>query len=99
FRRWYDKVKHLKDAVFYTDDWDAFGKVLPADRHVVGKSGTVMIERDNGNTRHHLGRFTRRTKAVPKSPLMVDLTLRLWNALTMPDVFKHYQQKFIAIFR
>ncbi|MDR3110778.1 MAG: hypothetical protein LBU65_14005, partial [Planctomycetaceae bacterium] len=99
FRRWYDKVKHLKDAVFYTDDWDAFGKVLPADRHVVGKSGTVMIEQDNGNTRHHLGRFTRRTKVVSKSPLMVDVTVRVWNALTMPDVFKHYQQKFIAIFR
>jgi IS1 family transposase len=43
----YRKVKHLKDAVFYTDDWDAFGKVLPAERHVVGKSGTVMIERVN----------------------------------------------------
>jgi IS1 family transposase len=35
-------VKHLKDAVFYTDDWSAFGKVLPAERHVIGKSGTVM---------------------------------------------------------
>ena len=92
-------MKHLKNAVFYTDDWSVFGKVLPSERHIIGKSGTVMIERDNGNTRHHLGRFTRRTKVVSKSQTMVDLTLRLWNALTIPDVFKQYQQKFMAIFR
>ncbi|MDR3110874.1 MAG: hypothetical protein LBU65_14495 [Planctomycetaceae bacterium] len=95
FRRLYAQVKHLKDAVFYTDNWNAFGKVLPSERHVVGKSGTVMIERNNGNTRHHLGR----SKVVSKSPLMVDLTLRLWNALTMPEVFKQYQQEFMAIFK
>jgi IS1 family transposase len=86
FRRWYGKAKHLKEAMFYTDDWNAFEKILSA-------------ERDNGNTRHQLGRFTRRTKVVSKSPLMVDLTRRLWNALTIPDVFKHHQQKLTAVFR
>ena len=25
FQRLYDKVKHLKDCLFYTDNWDAFG--------------------------------------------------------------------------
>ncbi|MDR2260894.1 MAG: hypothetical protein LBE06_08210 [Azoarcus sp.] len=57
FRRLYDKVKHLKNCTFYTDKWDAFMKVLPPERHVIGKSGTFTIEQDNSNTRHHLGRF------------------------------------------
>jgi insertion element IS1 protein InsB len=68
-------VKHLKGCIFYTDDWKAFSDVLPAERHIVGKAHTVAIERDNSNTWHHLGRFTRRIKVVSKSVAMVDLTL------------------------
>lgn len=55
FRRLYDKVKHLTDCQFYTDDWEAFASVLPKDRHVVGKPHTVAIERDNSNTVTTLG--------------------------------------------
>jgi IS1 family transposase len=95
----YDKVKHLKSCTFYTDHWDAFAEVLPADRHIIGKSGTFTIEQDNSNTRHHLGRFTRRTKVVSKSPEMVDLTIRLWCALTTPEVFAVWQEKFAYIYR
>jgi IS1 family transposase len=92
-------VKHLKNCTFYTDNWDAFAKVLPPERHIIGKSGTVAVERDNSNTRHHLGRFTRRTKVVSKSEFMVDLTLRLWRALTNPEIFKVWQSKMLYIFR
>jgi insertion element IS1 protein InsB len=87
FRRLYDKVKHLKHCRFYTDKWDAFLEVLPPERPVIGKSGTFTIEQNNSNTRHHLGRFTRRTKVVSKSKKMVDLTIRLWSSLTKPEVF------------
>ena len=51
-------MKHLSDCQYYTDNWEAFAKVLPAERHHIGKSGTATVERDNSNTRHHLGRFT-----------------------------------------
>ena len=47
FRRLYEKVDHVKDCVFYTDDWDAFGKVLPSERHIIGKAHTVTIEQNN----------------------------------------------------
>jgi insertion element IS1 protein InsB len=57
FQRLYNKVKHLKICTFYTDNWDDFAKVLPQDRHIIGKTHTVDIERDNSNTRHHHGRF------------------------------------------
>ena len=64
FRRLYDKVKHLKNCIFYTDDWNAFAKILPPKRHVIGKAHAISIEHDNSNTRHHLGRFPLRTKVV-----------------------------------
>lgn len=99
FRRLYDKVKHLKDCIFYTDDWDAFAKVLPQERHIIGKSGTVSIERDNSNTRHHLGRMTRRTKVVSKKKQMVYDSIKLWLALTTPDIFAQHQTTFLSIFR
>ena len=99
FKRLYQKVKHLKNCIFYTDDWDAFAKVLPKGRHVVGKAHTVDIERDNSNMRHHLGRFTRRTKVVSHSQYMVDLTLRIWHAITTTSRFNQLQNTAISIFR
>ena len=55
FQRLYDKVKHLKDCTFYTDNWDAFAEVLPPERHVIGKAHTIDIEHDNSNTPPSLG--------------------------------------------
>ncbi|WP_411728672.1 IS1 family transposase [Methyloglobulus sp.] len=99
FRRPYDKVGHLKECIFYTDDWDAFAKVLPKARHVIGKAHTVAIERDNSNTRHHLGRMTRRTKVVSHCEDMFIATIKLWFYLAQPHVFPAYQEKTLSIFR
>ncbi|WP_339042373.1 IS1 family transposase [Candidatus Lariskella endosymbiont of Hedychridium roseum] len=74
-------MSHLKECHFYTDDWNAFSKILPKERHTIGKSGTVCIERDNSNTRHHLCRMTRRTKIVSKKESMVYGSIKLWCAL------------------
>ena len=63
FRRLYGKVKHLKDCTFYTDSWDAFSKVLPKVKHIIGKQHTAAIERDNSNIRNDLALFTRRTNS------------------------------------
>jgi insertion element IS1 protein InsB len=97
FRRLYDKVKHLKNCVFYTDDWKAFSEVLPPERHIIGKAHTLDIERDNSNTRHHLGRLTRRTKVVSKKEFMVDLTLRIWHAVTTTERFDRLQEIALSI--
>ena len=98
FQRLYDKVKHLTTCTFYTDNWDAFAKVLPPERHIIGKTHTVDIERDNSNTRHHLGRFTRRTKVVSQKEAMVDLSLKLWQALTNVSVFRVFQEIAMSIY-
>jgi IS1 family transposase len=88
--RLYSKLKHL-DAVFYTDKWEAFSAVLPKDRHIIGKAHTIGIEQDNSNTRHHIGRFTRRTKVVSRSEEMVELTMRLWVNINKDSEFNKYQ--------
>jgi IS1 family transposase/transposase-like protein len=98
FQRLYDKLKHLTDCVFYTDNWDAFAQVLPKERHIIGKAHTHAIERDNSHTRHYLARMTRRTKVVSKSEAMIDASLKLWCALTVPAIFAHYQALFLSIF-
>ena len=98
FKRLYDKVKHLKNCTFYTDNWDAFAEILPPERHIIGKSGTIAIEQDNSNTRHHLARFTRRTKVVSKKEFMVDLTLRIWHAVTTTDLFGSLQKLAASIY-
>jgi insertion element IS1 protein InsB len=98
FQQLYDKVKHLEKCVFYTDAWDAFAAVLPTERHVVGKMHTVTIERDNSNTRHHLARFTRRTKVVSKLTHMVDITLRIWHAVTTTGLFDDLQRLMTCVY-
>ena len=82
----------MKNCIFYTDGWEAFAKVLPKRRHIIGKSHTHIVESNNSDTRHHLGRFTRKTKIVSKSENAVDFSLKLCNALTLPDVFLQFQQ-------
>lgn len=52
-------------------------KVLPKNRHVIGKQHTVSIEHDNSNIRNDLSRFTRRTKVVSKSEKIINNTLKL----------------------
>ncbi|WP_411725226.1 hypothetical protein [Methyloglobulus sp.] len=60
---------------------------------------TVAIGRDNSNTRHHLGRMTRRTKAVAHCEDLFNATIKLWFYLTQPHVFPAYQEKTLSIFR
>jgi insertion element IS1 protein InsB len=84
--------------VFCTDRWSALAEVIPPERHVVGKAHAVAIERDNASTRHRLARFTRRTKVVSRCRRMVDLTLRMWHAVTTTDLFHELQETAISIF-
>ena len=90
FKRLYNKVKHLKNCVFYTDNWNAFSDALPPERHIIGKAHTITIEQDNSNTRLYLGRFTRRTKVVSKKKEMVDMNIKLWLVLTDPENLRRF---------
>lgn len=99
FRKLYNKVKHLKNCTFSTDYWGAFSKVLPQDRHLIGKDGTLSIEQDNSDTRHHLARMTRRTKVVSENVSRVYDSMKLWAAMDTQNVFSAFQNKLLCIFR
>ena len=98
-RRLYSKLKHLKNRRFYTDDWDAFAAVLPKERHFIGKQYTQAIESDNSNTRHHLGRFTRRTKVVSRSEESVNHAIKLWVHVQNTQVFHELRDSFLSLFK
>ncbi|MFM2343643.1 MAG: hypothetical protein RLZZ210_251, partial [Pseudomonadota bacterium] len=52
---------------------------------------TISIEQDNSNTRHNIGRFTRKTKIVSRSEQMVELSMKLWVNINKPDEFNKLQ--------
>jgi hypothetical protein len=45
-----------------------------------------------------LGRFTRRTKVVSREQHMVDLTLRIWHAVTTTELFSTLQKIALSIY-
>jgi insertion element IS1 protein InsB len=55
---------------FYTDDWQPYAKMLPAERHTISQSETLNLERHNLNFRTHLKRLHRRTICFSKSSEM-----------------------------
>ena len=77
-----ERLKQWDVTVYYTDDWAPYEKEVattcPEAHHVVTKSETVSIERNNSDNRHWFGRFHRKTKIVSKSKEMIDLTMGLF---------------------
>jgi len=62
-----DKIKGFSFRLFCTDDWGAYERLLPADKHLISKSFTQSIERQNLNFRTRLKRLQRRTICFSKS--------------------------------
>ncbi len=63
----------VEGKTFVTDDWEGYRRVIPEDQLFTGQDLTFPIEQDNGNIRHCLARFRRRTKVASKCRTMVDL--------------------------
>jgi len=59
-------------ARYYTDDWGAYSKYIPASRHYTGKDNTWKIERKNLNFRTHLKRLARKTICFSKNEQIHD---------------------------
>ena len=62
----YKQLDELKIQLFCTDDWKAFSAVLPAEKHLIGKSGTKHIEGVNTSLRARNRRIVRRTTCFSK---------------------------------
>ena len=57
------------------------------------------MERANRHARPPLGRMTRRTIVVSTQAYMVHASIKLWRALTTPDILAQYHIKYAYIFR
>ena len=77
-QRLMERLKKLNVDKFYTDHWDVYSKLIPADKLKQSKSETVAIERNNSRQRHWFARFRRKSIVVSKSLEMVDLTMSLF---------------------
>ena len=65
-KKLYRKIVHLKVDEFCTDDWQAFQKILPADKHKIGKKYTKNIEGVNTCFRARNRRLVRQTTCFSK---------------------------------
>ncbi len=63
---------------FYTDDWGAYGRHLPCEKHVIGKRNTQKIERKHLTFRTRIKRLTRKTICFSKLEKMHDIVIGLF---------------------
>ncbi len=63
---------------FYTDDWGAYERHLPADQRVIGKRGTQKIERKHLTLRTRIKRLARKTICFSKLDKMHDIVIGLF---------------------
>lgn len=61
FKMLLNNMANIPINKYYTDDWGSYSKLLPKDKHIVGKDETWKIERKNLNFRTHLKRLNRKT--------------------------------------
>lgn len=76
-RKLWQKIKHFNIKQYATDNWEAYQKFLPKEKHLIGKKYTCDIEGFNSNFRLFLKRLNRRTKCYSKSKEMLDCSLKL----------------------
>jgi insertion element IS1 protein InsB len=70
-----ERVERWNPRLYCTDDWAAYGELIPQGRLFVGREETHGIERDHARQRHRLARFRRRTCVVSKAKRMVDASI------------------------
>lgn len=70
---------------FVTNDWAGFYRILPEERHFVGKDLTFPIEATNSDLRHKIARFHRRSKVTSRSQEMVEATLNIFHHLQLDE--------------
>jgi insertion element IS1 protein InsB len=73
-----ERVERWNPRLYCTDDWAAYGELIPQGRLYVGKDQTHGIERDHSRQRHWLARFRRRTCVVSRAERMVDASIALF---------------------
>jgi len=84
-----NRLQRYHVTIYYTDKWDAYAELIPADMLVQNKRETNLVERNNCRLRHWFGRFKRKTIIVSKSIQMVDATLALFATFWVNGSHEH----------
>jgi insertion element IS1 protein InsB len=71
------KISNISCKKYTSDEWSPYTKILPNEKHIVGKAHTHNIESFNCNVRHYLARFRRKTRCYSKCKIMVEASLNL----------------------
>jgi insertion element IS1 protein InsB len=72
------RVERWRPRLYCTDDWAAYGELIPQGRLYVGEEETHGIERDHSRQRHSPARFRRRTCVISRAERMVDASIALF---------------------
>jgi insertion element IS1 protein InsB len=71
-------LEQIPIKMYFTDNWGAYLRHIPAEQHYVGKDQTQRIERRNLNFRIHIKRLTRRTICFSKSAQIHDNVIGMY---------------------
>lgn len=77
-RKLIQKYQNSQVNEFASDEWQAYPKYVPSEKHHIGKDKTQRIERVNLNFRVHLKRLQRKTIAFSKSEEMHDAVIKMY---------------------
>jgi len=78
--RLWNKVKEQSIGMLATDYWKSYNEMIPAEKLIQTKAETYTVESYNGQIRHLLARFRRKTKCYSKSMEMMTCSLKLLMA-------------------
>jgi len=78
FQQLKERLEPFGMTRFYTDDWGAYERHLPAEKLVVGKQNTQKIERKHLTLRTRIKRLARKTICFSKVEKMHDIVIGLF---------------------
>jgi insertion element IS1 protein InsB len=74
------RIKEQATGIVATDYWKSYNEMIPSEKLMQTKAETYTIESYNGQIRHFLARFRRKTKCYSKSVEMMIYSLMLLMA-------------------
>ena len=78
FRQLLKYLENIPIDLYYSDDWGAYARNLPENKHFIGKDRTWKIERKNLNFRIHIKRLNRKTICYSKSEEIHDNVIGMY---------------------
>ena len=73
-------MKEYAQGTVTADYWKPYKEIIPMEQLIQSKKETYTVESYNGQIRHFLARFRRKTKCYSKSEKMMEYSLLLLMA-------------------